>query len=865
MSKITKGLMASAIALTLGLGSCSDDSPWRGSSEEGGISLDLSTDGRVVRSTRADDSQSPVVPQTSAFGVKLEKSDGSFSKSWNSIDAFNREQSFAIGDYSLTAFYGDIDVEGFTAPYYKGTADVHVSPGAETQALVVATLANAMVSVRYTDEFIDNFPQYSAAVQTEGHDWVVFAQTETRPAYVAPSEVKLNLTLTNDAGDKVTIQPASFTAAARHHYIVTIGVTGNAVSGNLALDVQFEEDVVAETVAVSLGDELFNAPAPTIEGKGFTAGSEVKRVEYASMKDNMQFDVFAFGGIHSAVLTVVSSDYTPAFGGSVELVNASPLTQQQLASEGIDASGFYRNVDKMGVVNVTRFLQGLPAGKYAVELQVVDKMTRTSEPLALSAEVSEMKMEFLSPEKVGFMAEEVAVELASNCADIKENVVFTAPNASNQMKEVAVKSVSQITSSDASLPYAYKYVLAIDPQVRAGLDVKASFGKRTATTVVPMEMPECTVTTDAFARKVMLKMDIIPASLASDFIDHLVFYNGASQIPTSNVNYDATTGIVTIAGLSPKTTYSSIYANCVNYKQTIPAFTTEPETPIVNGDFSSIAETLNISPINVGGKFNVKVGIISADYQITSSILYSTPTGWANVNANTCWNGSSNKNSWYLVPSTYSQNGATVLRSVGYNHAGPALSTSGGQMNTNYYCETVPASSNLEKCAGELFLGSYAFTGSESRVDGIAWTTRPSSLTFDYTYAPVNNEQAEAYVSVLDASGAVIASGVKYLSAASAVTSVSVPLSGYAFGKKAAKIQVGFRSTKAGVTPAVNIPTGDSLSEGIANIRGNLNIPANTYHALATGSVLTIDNVALGYSGSQSVAASKPRTNGKKK
>ena len=70
-----------------------------------------------------------------------------------------------------------------------------------------------------------------------------------------------------------------------------------------------------------------------------------------------------------------------------------------------------------------------------------------------------------------------------------------------------------------------------------------------------------------------------------------------------------------------------------------------------------------------------------------------------------------------------------MIRSVGYHHDGTNPAGSGGNFNTKYYCENAPA--ELERSAGELFLGEYSFTG--GRTDGITFTSRPSSLTFDYS------------------------------------------------------------------------------------------------------------------------------------
>lgn len=69
----------------------------------------------------------------------------------------------------------------------------------------------------------------------------------------------------------------------------------------------------------------------------------------------------------------------------------------------------------------------------------------------------------------------------------------------------------------------------------------------------------------------------------------------------------------------------------------------------------------------------------------------------------------------------------------------------------------------------------------------------------------------------------------------------------YAFGKKGAKLYISFRSTKEGVTPAINIPSGGALNEDQS--LGNKTISANNYKAFAKGSELTVDNVKVSYDG----------------
>ncbi len=861
LKKAALFMTLSALALT----SCSDESLWGGSADEGAVTLNFSTDGRVMRQTRADDTMSPVVPDGSLFKVDFTKSDNTYSKQWSSVEGFNRETAFAIGDYTLTATYGDIDVEGFENPYYKGSADVHVSPGATTEANVTATLANAMVSIRYTDAFKENFKAYSAAVQTEGHEYVMFAQTETRPAYISPCEnVTVYITLTNSSGAKVTIQPATFQALARHHYVVTIGVTGNTTSGDLALDIEFDDDVIHDTVAVSLGDDLFSAPAPTITAQNFTEDTDVEKIEYEELDSNPEFHVFAFGGFKSATLTVISSSYTPLFGSSVELVNADDLTNQQLESEGI--GGYFRNVDKMAVVNVKGFLEKLPSGTYTLELNATDLMTRAADPVKLTAIISPLSITLSPSSNVDFMATQVAVDLTTNSTKLANNVSFKVPNARNSMVSTDYTSVEEITASAAATRaddmHTYRYVLPVEASIRSAIDVEMivkTGNNVTTSTVVSVNAPVYTITPDAFSNYVVLKVESGDSSIVKALIDNLKFYNGSNLISTSNIIYDESNALIIIKGLTPSVQYLSFKAVCGDFEMSIPEFTTESAEDVPNGQFTNNTETINISSINTGGPFQISF-IATSTTQLKSSIVRSTPDGWANVNALTCNTASSEMNTWYVVPSTYSENGAVVIRSVGYNHNGPAISST--KTTTTYYCTNTPSQSDLNKASGELFLGSYSL---DNRVDGIEWNNRPSSLSFDYSYVPATytSEKGEVYIKILSSTGDILAEKTEYLVSSLSTISKTLYLSSYPFGEKASKIILGFKSTQSGVTPTIVIPTGSELQESQIN-SGNylINTPSitvNEYKAVATGSVLTIDNVKLNYDAPSSASSANSK------
>lgn len=830
------------LAAAMGLTSCSDESPWEGSSTEGGINVNLTADGRVMRHTRADDTLSPVVPESSAFGIALSKSDDSYSKSWASVEAFNHEKGFPIGDYKLTATYGDLNTEGFELPCYQGVSDVHVAPGETTNVDVTATLANAMVSIRYTQDFIDNFSSYSAAVQTEGHEWVVFAQNEDRPAYISPSEeVKLNITLANADGDRVTVQPAGFRAQARRHYVVTIGVNGNTTSGDLALDVVFDEDVVAETVNVPLGDELWTAPAPSVKEKNFTIGTPLEIFEYAETTENPEFHVFAFGGLRQTTLNIVTTaSYFPAFGKSVDLIGSTPLVQSQLRAEGVECSGFFKNVDRLGVINVKGMLSKLPAGNYKIEVSAVDALTRVCEPTVLEVNVKTVEVELAKAANVGFQATQMTVDVNTNCPAIKDKVSFLAQDGNNRMVEAPILNVEQITGTRSSQPYTFRYTLKIDAATSQNIDVQMTLGNKKRTITVPVDVPDFTVEPDAFAKKVVIRVTPKAGNVAT-LMPSLKVYKG-DQLVTTGIIRDNEKGLITITGLTPSTKYSDYHVDLTtSIVRNVGEFTTEAATNVANGDMSATTQTINMQNVLVGGKFEVS----PADYDIWANIVRSEANGWASINAKTCRTDVT-QNTWFCVPSTFVENGESVIRSVGYSHNGSRPSTTGGAFSKTYYCTNTPSDADLTKAAGELFLGTYVF---DNRNDQVDWSSRPSTFSFNYRYVPINNEKAEAYLELIDASGSVIATTDITLDAASQTQTKTISFTDYPFGKKAAKMRLGFRSTKG--APTIKIPAGSELDEGLewnnftyssTRHRGD-----NNYHAVATGSVLYIDNVRLGY------------------
>lgn len=844
MKLLKQGIVLSAFALTLA--SCSDEAGLDLGKGQGVLRLALRTSAEVAVSapTRAE-IPTLAAPEIGQFAVRLTKSDNSYSKTWDSVDDFNAEEAFRTGTYTLEAFVGDIDTEGFDAPYFHGSAEVSVLEAKETQASVTASLANSMVSVDYTEGFKNYFKDYSARVHSAGHSYIDFKADETRAAFIAPGEVDLTVSFTNPQGQSTSLQPAGFTAKPRHHYRVKFDVAEG--TGNAVLKIIFEDTLVSEDVTIDLTDELFTTPAPSVKAEGFVSGSAIEALEGNTPAAPFVFTVVARGTMAEANLTV-DSESAPSFGREVNLIGASEAVQKQIASSGINAVGFFKNPDKFARVDVTEFVKTLPAGTHRISLVVKDKFTRVSEPVTLVVSTEAIHLE-ASASDVVFGAGQATVNIEYNGTDAEKAFSFKALDKYGVYKDCPVTGVREAVRTRAFPVKSYVFTITLPDTERDAVPLQIFFhGEKRQEINIPVITPKYTVEADAFAKHVVLKVVPEDASQLGIIVNALKVSVAATR-STRNGGYtftrDAENGFITVNGFNPATAYTvttKLSAAADAAPVTSTSVTTEAAADVPNGDFSQTRQTINISSINVGGKYAVDAWPIKKDYQHTSSILIDEPVGWTSINAKTAWTGSSNMNTWFVVPSTLMDNGAVKLRNVGYDHNGSSPSKSGGNYNTKYYCENAPEIGS--RAAGELFLGSYTFDGKENRVEGWACQSRPTSMTFNYSYSPLNNESASAQISVLDAEGKIIASATEALEASSAMTPKTVALGAYGFGRHAASIRIKFMSSSAS-TPFVNIPSGSALDEGQG--LGSKTLPANSYKALATGSVLTIDNVKLNY------------------
>lgn len=897
-SKRTAPIWCSSLML---LASCADESPFKSdtvATGEGKISLNLTSSSDVetkIPKVRAEATTTTITaPPASEFKIRLSKTDGSYAKTWSSMEEFAKEEKFSIGIYQLEAWYGDPDAQGLVkageksyqhAYYYGVCEEVIVAEGEDTPVQLRATLGNAIVLVEYTDAYKNYFAGWNTTLQTEGKEDVEIGSYEGM-TYVTPGNVDIKMDAVLQNGKTIFLNPAAFLALPQHMYKVTYDVYNGEV-GDASLSIVFDDDVEdVNNVSIELSDEFLDKEAPVVEAVGFVNNETIETqvgLPLSNYDKEIKFSIVAPAELASAKLSVIS---TPGFkssfltNGVIDLCEATEDQQNFMAQEGVVARGFFNEPGQMAYLDLTEFAKTLPAGKHEISLSVTDKLGKTNEE-KVAVTLSSVNTNIFIKESYCLFGNgyaDITVDYDGPDPTIEGNnpISFNLqdPNTGNSIP-VDILAIGTEEKPLTKAEYITKeYVFRVSvPDVAADhfptdlLFNNVKIDKEDKHDI-KVEYPEYKLEFDAFAKKLKLRI----ADLESDAAKRKLFTNRLRVFIGNEEKVavkDPVTGIVTVDGLVPGV--ANTVSTSLKAKETlVPSedyLTTdqvqaENELPVPNGDFKKQVQTINTGKIDIGGQYQVDVFIFRGTYQNYSSILINEAENWASLNQKTCYTGSSNKNTWYMVPSSFvDENNIYTVRTVGYNHAGPQIAKSGGQFETDYYCLNTPTKGQLNISAGELFLGSYTFnTSEEKREDGVSFTTRPEKLKFNYQYMPYGND--EAYVSIIlkDSEGVIIAQNNERLGSTTSewkfdestlgsdFTEKTISLPDYEFCKKATKLEIKFISS-VGENIDIYIPKDRELSEGVTVItnENNRTIGANKYHAYSKGSVLKVSNLTFEY------------------
>ncbi|MDO4320854.1 MAG: DUF4493 domain-containing protein [Bacteroidales bacterium] len=785
---IVKGIVGAALVASLA--ACADTFEPGGGNGTGQISPAVGVNNAVVSSRQSRAEATDVTADM--LSLKLTAADGTPAGSWDKPADFDINAKFNVGDYTLEAFYGDEDSEGFEAPYFYGSTSLKVVDSQTTRVNLTATLANAMVSIFYTPEFIDYMADYSAEIHSAGGAYTFYAKDETRPVYVKPGDVEISVSLTKPNGVKGSIKAATIQAEARHHYRVTFDVTNG--SGDAVLKIIFDDELENEPVEIDLSNELFNAPAPELAAEGFSNGQTIAFVPGNAPSTPIKANIIARGGLAEVNLTVQSASLkAQGWPDEINLVTAPENMRQRLTSLGLQCRGIFNKPDQMAVIDfsgVLAHIQTVEGGNNVstFTIKVVDRLGKTCEaPLSFKAEATPLEIALSNPGVLLMGATDFEIDLNYNGGDPSKTVTIQYKNERNTW------STATATFTAAGNGVYHATVSGL-PDSADDLVLRAVAGKLSSPEITvarqAVELQAVVSDNDVFATRATASVKVIGSAEGINLASVLrksqvkVSADGGNTYTAVNFTIDGET--VKLTGLTPATAYKVMIEVPGAANDATPAdMTTEAATGLENGN-------LDADVTIVSSKSNWQ-NIAFVGWGTNNTMTTSQGSGFL---ANYAYDAISG-----TIQTTDAHSGkAALIRSVGWGSGNTAVGDGGGSGTTKY------------RDAGLLHLGATRTTrpagygqndhngcGPVTTDDldcGIAFGSRPDALSFWFKYSPKNlADTGLAEIIVLDASGNAIASKSISLGAASAYTKQTVALSYPAGSAKAAKIYVRFQST----------------------------------------------------------------------
>lgn len=822
MNKIR--LSVAAVIGVLCLSACNDENPWVGQGE-GRISPRVAADPAVkdvAPTLRAGEDGFPV-PTVSDLKLSLTKADGTMSQTWESADLFPTDKLFKIGAYTLEASYGESDAEGFEKPYFYGKADFTVMEDEVAEPTLTAKLANTMVSVDYTQDFLNYFKGYATQLHSAGGDFITIEHGETRPVFLRPGEVTITMSITKQNGVSATIEAAKFSADPQHHYHLTFDVNGGE-TGDAQLQVIFDSSIVTDDVVIDLSDELMLSPEPKVVPTGFTHDTPIDLVEGSVPDSPAYFTITALGGMSAVTLTIDSKSLQElGIPSEIDLLSASESQKALLTQYGLEVKGLWRNPDKMASVDITgllSYLKGNDTHKFT--LVVKDKLSKVNLPVTAVFSTEPVVLKITSTPSVGLEDTEATITVDYNGSAPTKNITVEALNTFGVWKPCNIISASK-SNTRAAESYNIRFELPeSDDDVKIRVKYKDSV-KDEGVIVRSGAVLKVKSTGDIWATKASLQLRK-KSSTPYSSMKYYISTGGGSYV-AANPTVNESTGMVTFTGLTAGTSYSVKASDTNQYEESYAAstFTTETAQQPQNAGMDTWSQSAGWHRTSVGiGKetiYEYYPGSSNNDYWATRNAMTAGDWGYASCFYN-------------AYSGTYSAAGANgqaaEICSIGWsNTAQNTYTLLGGNCN--------------QVSAGYLFMGTYSYnhdTNTETVNLGRPFTSRPSSVQFDYKYAPVSGESWDVVVVVENREGGKTTElgrgTVVSAETVSNFTSINVPVTYSNTSLKATHAYVFFRSSTAS-------------SPAKSNVRGSASALQGYSDSMYKGSTLTVDNIVFKY------------------
>lgn len=303
---------------------------------QGRLNLKLAVDTNVENMVTRATADEETLPDINDFSIAVLQNNN-VQLTWNRYADFTDGTEIAAGNYTLKATYGNIETQGFEAPYYEGAKEFSIKKNESTNISVICYLANVKVTTEYTELFKKYFTDYTVNIRPAGSTDISFDKNETRAAYVKPGKISIYLSGSKQQGNKVTFEAATIeNAKARQHYRLKFDVQ----AGGTELDVSFTDETERVPITIDISDDALNTQPPFFTPTGFESGVARELTEWTEPESPLSALLTARGGISKCVLTTRSpSLLSKGWPAEIDLVNPEPGMLTTLQDLGLELKG----------------------------------------------------------------------------------------------------------------------------------------------------------------------------------------------------------------------------------------------------------------------------------------------------------------------------------------------------------------------------------------------------------------------------------------------------------------------------------------------------------------------------------------------
>ena len=726
------------------------------------------------------------------------------------FDEMPAEVELKEGAYTLIAEKGNNLPAAFENPYFAGSVDFSIRADMSTPIDVTCTLANARITVEYTDDFKEAYSDYTVLLSSAftSNDLEI-AKGETRPAYVQVAKegselgVAIRLKKVNEEEEKTYHVPTPLSIERRQNIRLIFKTDGAALEG-IGLEVLLDDELTELTLNEGIPDFMWKPfEKPTLSAIDFQDGEEIKisgtyeknptigfvmpagisslciklwredqeeEVIY-DLATNEGVDAATKKGFHWSVNDIADKNVSGERGkGLLFLQNA--ISSLEAPSEegknytyhweffGKDATGKQQETNTLRMTIVV-----LPAGVPLITFNgILETTIVEGDAMPVAMEAHYKADGIIDEGKTTLVINDETYRILPDSATLRSKWGISVK--SDNVKTATVtfpKEFSTLLEAPEEGEKTYTFTLHLeDEKGKSAEEVK---------TQLTVQAPEFTLQTtegDAFAKRIVLRADLMTGNKEHLFFQYQEEGSGDSwtDVP-ANLNVEGIQCVDTIKGLTASTEditsrycVRAVYQGAKQWFSEAVTVTMETPGSLPNGGLEewSIAPDANGNTdpgADVELNWDDLADNVPSPYrcwEIWQPYITTETVTWNTLNILTTSAGGL-RDGDVSEPSRkwtrYVANSGTI-RTDGVSGYGALIRTVGwGEGNS-----AAGDLSSIKYCTpGELYLGTY---DTEAHY-GIPFASRPSGFSFMYKYSRKNTDAFIAEIVVLNQEGEEIA------------------------------------------------------------------------------------------------------------